>query len=430
MEDPEGNVIISLEEHISSIVITEDPVLIVCRNDKYALYSINGVQITEHKFSTITYKTNNCYAVVEGKIKGHIDSLGNYIESSAESITDDGITIFVIMEKYGLRYTNGEIIIPAEYTSIKILKEKLLAVSKGSQVALFDIEGKALTEFKYSDISCREDGSILATRNKTIGGLDDQGKEIAEIIHFNGGYLKSSFGDYSIMSDAEEIIVPIGYSNIKLLDNDGIFALWKGTKVAICKTSKDKTEAIYESAKSIGNNFIVVSRTISKKTRIRHTGYGYRGNPYTYYSTNIVKEKKYGIIDYQLRTIIPCKYASISDFDNEQNLIATNANGEKKAISLQNLKKKASHSIELSIGMEYEVTVQSFMAIGLIVKFLGNSFIIHRKHLFKEKKNFTKGELLIAKFGGYDLNGHPIWSTKASSKKSEDYSDTINKEGE
>ena len=430
LEDPEGNVILSLEEHISSIVITEDSVLIVCRNDKYALYSINGDQITEHKFSAITYETNNCYAVVEGKVKGHIDSLGNYIESSAESITDDGITIFVIMEKYGLRYTNGEIIIPAEYTSIKFLKEKLLAVRKGPQVALFDTEGKALTEFKYSDVSCREDGSIQATRNKTLGGLDDQGKEIADILHFNGGYLKSSFGDYSIMSDAEEIIVPVGLSNIELLDNDGIFALWKGTKVAICNTSKDKTEAIYESAKSIGNGFIVVSRTISKKTRIRHTGYGYRGNPYTYYSTNIVKEKKYGIIDYQLRTIIPCKYASISDFDTEQNLTATNANGEKKIISLQNLKKKASHTLELSIGMEYEAKVQSFMAIGLIVKHHGNSFIIHRKHLFKEKKNFKKGELLIAKFEGYDQNGHPIWTTKASSKKSEDNSDTINKEGE
>ena len=118
----EGNVIISLDEHISSIVITEDSVLIVCKNSKYALFSMDGTQITEHKFSSITYETNNRYAVVENKVKGHIDSLGNYIESSAVSITDDGITIFVIMDKYGLRYSNGEIIIPAEYASIKFLE--------------------------------------------------------------------------------------------------------------------------------------------------------------------------------------------------------------------------------------------------------------------------------------------------------------------
>ena len=420
LEDPEGNVIFSLDEHISNVVFTDDSVLIVCRNSKYALYSIGGGKITEHKFSSITYETNNRYEVVENKVKGHIDSHGNYIESSAKSITDDGIAIFVIMEKYGLRYSTGEIIIPAEFTSIKFLKEKLLAVSRGSQVALFDIEGNVLTEFKYSDICCREDGSIQATRNNTIGGLDNQGKEIADRLHFNGGYLQSSFGDYSVLSDSEEIIVPVGYSNIELLDNNGIFALWQGSRVAISNISKDNTEAIYESAKAIGNSFIVVSRTISKKIRKRHTGYGYRGNPYTYFSTNIVKEKKYGVIDYQLRTIIPCKYASISDFDDEQNLTTTNANGEKKIISLQNLKKKASRISELSIGTEYEVKVQTFMAIGLIVKIQGGSYIIHRKHLFKDKKDFKKGDSFIAEYVGNDQNGHPIWKTKATPQIIED----------
>ena len=431
LEDPEGNVVFSLDEHFSSIVITEDSVLIVSKTliaRKYALYSIDGRQITEHKFSSITFETNNRYAVVEKKVKGHIDSLGNYIESSAESITDDGITIFVIMEKYGLRYSNGEIILPAEYSSIKYLKEKLLAVSKDSHVALFDIEGNFLTEFKYSDICCREDGSIQATRNKTIGGLDDKGKEIANILHFNGGYLQSSFGDNSVVSDTEGIIVPVGYSKIELLDNDGIFALWKDSKASICTISKDKTEEIYESAKPIGNGFIAVSRTISKKIRTRHTGYGYRGNPYTYYSTNIVKEQRYGIIDYHLKTIIPCKYASISDFNEEQNLIVTNAKGDKKAISLQNLKKKASHTLDLSVGVEYDAKVQSFMAIGLIIKIKGNSFVVHRKHLYKEKKDFKKGELLIAKFWGYDQNGHPIWTTKASLQDGKDNSDQSNKE--
>ncbi len=402
--------------------------MIVCKNSEYALYSIRGIQITEHKFSSITYKTNNRYAVVENNVAGHIDSLGNYIESSAISITDDGITIFVIMGKYGLRDSDGNIIIPSEYNSISYLIRKLLVVRKGAFVALFNIEGVLLTEFKYSDIRCREDGSIQAIRNKTIGGLDDQGKEIADILHFNGGYLQSSFGEYSVINDAEEIIVPVGYSKIELLDNDGIFALWKGTKVAISNISKNKTEAIYESAKSIENGFYTVSRTISRKTRTRHTGYGYRGNPYTYFSTNIVKEKVYGIIDNQLRIIIPCKYTSISDFDDKQNLTTTNANGEKKTISLHDLKKKASQTSELSVGMEYDAKVQSFMTIGLIIKIQGNSFVIHRKHLFKEKKNFKKGELFIAKFLGYDQNGHPLWTTKASSNQNEDNNNTINKE--
>ncbi len=331
------------------------------------------------------------------------------------------------MGKYGLRYDNGENIIPAEYTSIKFLKEKLFAINRSSKFALFDIDSGFLTEFKYSDICCKDDDSIQAIRNKTVGLLDDQGREIANILKFNGGYLRSSFGDYSVLSETEDIIIPVGYSNIELLDNDGIFVLWKGTKIAISNISKDKTEAIYESAKSIGYGFIVVSRTIFQKTRTRHTGYGYRGNPYTYFSTNTVIQKKYGIIDYQLRTIIACKYTSISDFDTEDNITVTNYSGEKKTFSLQSLKKKASHTIELSVDFEYEAKVQSFMAIGIIIKIQGNSFIIHKKYLFKEKNDFEKGELIIAKFLGYDKNGHTIWSTNSLSKMSEENSNMDNK---
>ena len=78
------------------------------------------------------------------------------------------------------------------------------------------------------------------------------------------------------------------------------------------------------------------------------------------------------------------------------------------------MKKKVSHISELSIGTEYEVKVQTFMAIGLVVKIQGGSYIIHRKHLFKDKKNFKKGESFIAEFMGNDQNGHPIWKTKAT----------------
>ena len=277
---------------------------------------------------------------------------------------------------------------------------------------MFSIKGETLTDFKYTDILCREDGTIQATRNNIVGRLDVNGNEIADVETFAGGYLKSLYGDYSVFNDVDEIIIPTGYSKIEILDNDGILALWKGNKVAIGNIANEKTEFVYESVRSIGNGFYVVSRTISKKTRVRHTGYGYRGNSYTYYTLDNKKEKKYGIIDRILRIVITCKYSSISDFDDEQNLTATNSNGENKTISLQKLKKKASHVLELSVGTEYDAKVQYFMPIGLIIKIQGKSFVVHKKYLFKEKKGFKKGESFIAKYLGKDENGHPIWETK------------------
>ena len=382
---------------------------------KYALFSIDGKQITSHLFSSITYEDNDRYAVVENNIKGHINSQGQYIESSSVSITEDGLSVFVEREKYGLKDSNGNTLIPPNYSSIVYLVRNLLVVKNGYYFALFDIKGNPLTDFKYSNITCSEDGSIQATRNNKIGGLDDTGNEISNVKHFNGGCLLSSFDTYSVINGEKEVIIPSGYSKIELLDNDGLFALWKGEKVAIGNCSNEKTELIYESVRAIGNQLFVVSRTIPKKIRVRQTGYGHYGNPYTYYTTNTIKEKKYGIIDKSLRTIIPCKYSSISDFDEEEKITVTNTKGEKKVLSLKNLSQKASHVFELTIGMEYEAKVKSFMAIGLIVKIQGESLIIHKKHLFKDKKDFKKGDLLIAKYLGNDKYDHPRWTTKAPS---------------
>ena len=195
------------------------------------------------------------------------------------------------------------------------------------------------------------------------------------------------------------------------MDNNGIFALWEGNKVAIGNLSKEKTEPLYESVESIGNGFYVVSRTISKKVRVRNIGYGYRGNPYTYYTSEVSRKRRFGIINSSFQTIIPCKHASISNFDDQQNIIITKANNEKKTVSLYDLENKASHILDLTLGTEYNVKVHAFMAIGIIVKINENSFVIHKKHLFKEEKDFNKGESFIAKYMGNDSDGHPIWET-------------------
>ena len=397
---------------------------------KYALFSIDGRQITGYRFSSIAYETNDRYAVVEDNIKGHIDSQGNYIESSSFLITQDGISIFEMREKYGLKDSDGATLIQPIYSSIVYLVRNLLVVKNNYHVALFDINGNQLTEFKYSSITCTEEGFVQATRNNKIGGLDDTGNEIPDIIRFNGGCLLSLFDTYSVVNEEKEVIIPSGYSKIELLDKDGIFALWKWGKAAVGNCSNEKTEHIYESVRPIGNHLFVVCRMIPQKVRVRKTGYGHYGNPYTYYITDTNNVKKYGIIDMSLRTIIPCKYSSISDFDEEGKVTVTNTKGEKKVMSLQTLSKKSSHVYELTIGMEYEAKVKSFMPIGLIVKIQGGSFVIHKKHLFKDKNNFKKGDILIAKYLGNDKYDHPLWTTKAFSNQIENISNMTIKDEE
>lgn len=409
----DGNVILPAE--YSSIKFIEGNLLMTCKDSKFALHSMDGNPITEHRFTLIAYEAENRYKVIEDKIKGHINSQGEYIETYKKIIAEDGTTIFVLRGKYGLRSATGNVIIPAEYTSIKYLVRRLLVVKNGSFVALFNFGGEPLTEFKYLSVSCDEEGTIHAKRNNHIGVLDDKGNELTEDKHFNGGCVKTSFGDCFVTNEMGEVVIPKGYSKIEILDDDGVLALWRINKVAIWK-SKKTTKSMYASAKSIGSGFFVVSKTFSRKIREKKTRYvtsffGWR-TPQNYYTTKIIKSEKFGIIDMNLRTIIPCKYSSISNFDNEQNVIMIDSKNEKKIITLVELKNKSSVKIELPIEEENIAIVKSFMPIGLVVKIQETSYVIHKKYLFKSKQEFKKGESFIVKYLSDDQEGFPIWETR------------------
>ena len=129
-----------------------------------------------------------------------------------------------------------------------------------------------------------------------------------------------------------------------------------------------------------------------------------------------MQEKKYGIIDCKLKTIIPCKYQSLSEFDEEQSITATNAKGEKNTITLRNLQERSTKVLELIEGTEYIAKVKAFMAIGIIVKIENRTYVIHKRYLYKEKNDFTKGELVNVTYLGVDKNEHPTWSTNEHSQ--------------
>ena len=67
-------------------------------------------------------------------------------------------------------------------------------------------------------------------------------------------------------------------------------------------------------------------------------------------------------------------------------------------------------------GSEYIAKVKAFMAIGVIVKIQNDTYIIHKRYLYKEKKDFSKGELLYVTYLGIDKYEHPTWSTRESTQ--------------
>ena len=148
------------------------------------------------------------YMTVDEKI------LIDAVYSQAEAFKD-GLAIVNASEYYGNEYgvinKQGEFIIPAEYAQISYLKNGIFAVPKAQEdyyslnflkKALFDKNGRQLTDFMYYDLERLQNGMISATDEKNTYLLDDKGNTVSDIPKAEGiGSIKLSGGLFKAEAD-------------------------------------------------------------------------------------------------------------------------------------------------------------------------------------------------------------------------------------
>lgn len=378
----------------------------------WRIANLDGELVTDRKFDKFLKALPNGFEVmVDGKV-GVVDLAGN--EVIEKSVFDATHTLLKSFESFGLEDNEGDAVLSLEehLSSIEKIDESFLKVKKENLYALFTIKGEQLTEFVYESIDYDEGSCFQVVRGGIKGQVDKEGNEIAHLEPFNGGFVRSAFGEYAVIDESKNVLISGLYNNIEILDNNGVFALWQQDKVKLANSSKTIMEESFDSAKSAGHSFFIVSKVVDKAIREKKTGYGYRGNPYTYYKTRIVSERRFGIVDSALRLVMPCKYTSISEFNSEDNITITNRKNKVKAISLKTIQQKSHCVKELSIGTEYTAKVATFHHIGLIIKIGNSSMMIHKKYLYKNQREFSKGETFAVKFLGKDRLGYPMWETE------------------
>jgi len=359
----------------------------------------DGVYLTNREFDSIITVTSDSFEVVVDGKSGKIDLNGYDIIEKSEFNED--LILTKCFGNYGLEDKKGNIVLSLDhkFTNIVFLNSSCMKVCKDSKYALFNISGKRLTKYKYSDIFTHEDGIIYAMRNNHTGLLNEKGKEIPKLEAFNGGYICSTFGEYSVVDETKmEVIIPKTNSKIELLDEDGVFTLQNNGKISLANKSKNVTTITYDSVKNIGHGFFIVSRC-----------------PYSFYVTKI---HEYGIIDKNLKTIIPCKYKSISGFDSNDKLEAKKKNGKNVIFSLAVLNRKSTGIMDLTAEVEYQARVKGFLSIGLIVEINDSTYIIHEKYLYKPKSELAEGEILVVKYLSNDKDGYPVWETNCCVQES------------
>lgn len=86
---------------------------------------------------------------------------------------------------YGLLDSNGKTLIPCEYDYLSWLNDSLLDLSKGNDHALFNKNGKQLTDFVYMVISKSSEEGLCKVRIGNKYGFIDYRGQIAIPIEFN-----------------------------------------------------------------------------------------------------------------------------------------------------------------------------------------------------------------------------------------------------
>jgi hypothetical protein len=159
------------------IKIINTPIDNICQKsfyiNQYALADTNGVCLTEFKYDKIEGVTNGLYIVTKNNIKSILNQTGDtiYTLPNGANITffhDNSLLLEIIQygtdKLYGIINFNGQIIVPAIFSHIKLLPNGNFKVTRKSYIesffGIYSSEGTIIAECKYKSIKTYNNGDI------------------------------------------------------------------------------------------------------------------------------------------------------------------------------------------------------------------------------------------------------------------------------
>ena len=182
----------------------------IIKNDsgKYGIIDYSNKQILETKYDSIEkIYGNDLYVVtVNGKQKivnkENNDVLTDGFDTIKQILSNqENAVIFVKANKYGIMNLTGEILIEAQYDSLKEAKLGTFIAQKNGKYGIIDIENKEKIAFEYNSIVYNEKANIYILEddnlNSNILNSDLEIKLSGMLIELNEskGYLKLRVDD-------------------------------------------------------------------------------------------------------------------------------------------------------------------------------------------------------------------------------------------
>ncbi len=232
---------------------------------------------------------------------------------------------------YGFVNTKGQAIIPLQYKKLEhLVKDFYSFLLNGKEGILNPYTLKILVpNDKYDEILGYKDGFFYVVRDGKYGLIDDVGKVVIEpkdydsICYFRGRIATVRSGEnYGVINRAGDLIVPVRYKEISVMDDGYIRASNEGDYFPIGRGTN-----VYFSHKFIADTLsdmcVVVSDGMSKILSAK-TGKLLTKKSYDYVDTTLYRNslisitdnktpKHYGMLDIRTgKEIVPIKFESLT----------------------------------------------------------------------------------------------------------------------
>ena len=210
------------------------------KNDKWALYNTKGEQITRHQFNTLKALNENLFIASQSTVNSSF-------------------------QYFGLLNTKGATIISFEYVTMKLHNDKIIAsklVNSVYQFGVFDLKGKELTPFHYSNISPLDNGYFSIENELRLQALFSP--ELVQITPFkyqnicslDDGYFEVAVYDRKgVINEYGDLITPVinreiifSHNRIRTIS----YPQWDLVK------PDDKTTYYFDQTWPFGNELLVI----------------------------------------------------------------------------------------------------------------------------------------------------------------------------
>ncbi len=262
------------------------------KNSKWGLYEIGKGYLTDIKYDSISAYDDTKISVSINLRKGHISPKGEEI-CSESMVLSNGYETKQFFSRWAL-YKNSKEILPFEHDDpIEVINDNLFKVKVVGKCGLKDANNNYIFQAQYRDVITKEN-SLFA---------------IVKLIKYRR-VRKYTWGRSYHTVDVE-------YNEYQLFNINGT---QNGIPPEYCGT--------YSNMVFVDSEFVWIDRRILSLDKFIITEDTYSScDSFNYDGFVLVKKDKYGLLDSDLKTILPCNFNSIKTWGNNL-LLTLNARNE------------------------------------------------------------------------------------------------------